>query len=132
MKIPTPWPVLHTAKTIDMTQTDAHNNYLIIEGAPVVRYAYSFVQFGRRGSTSQIISPEFLNRTETTLHLAVPNPDAYSSGDGVILGGTVDDEGNYDGGVAYFVDGDPNDERHGPWPNLTQWTGGTVKLRRVT
>jgi hypothetical protein len=132
MKLSTPWPVLHTSKTIDTTQTDAHNNYVTINAAPVIRYVYSFVQFGRRGSTSQIISPEFLDRTETTLHMACPDPDSYKTGDGVLVGGTVDEDGNYDGGVAFWIDGDPNDERHGPWPTLTAWTGGTVKLRRVT
>jgi len=132
MKIPTPWPVLHTPRTVDTTTTDSHGNHPIIDGTPIVRYVYSYNQEGRLGSSSEVITPEFLDRIETTLDMAVPNPQDYHASDGVILGGTVDGQGNYDGGTQYWVNGDPTSDFPGPFPRLYKWTGGRVKLRRIT
>lgn len=132
MKIPAPWPVLHTPRTVDTTTTDVHGNYQIIDGAPVVRYVYSYNQAGRLGSSSEVISPEFLDRIETTLDMAVPDPQDYHASDGVILGGTVDDTGAYVGGVQYWVNGDPVNDFKGPFARLYKWSGGRVKLRRIT
>ena len=132
MKIPAPFPVLHTPRTVDTTTTDAHGNNPIKDGAPVIRYVYSYHQAGRLGSSSEVISPEFLDRIETTLDMAVPDPQHYSASDGVILGGTVDESGNYDGGVQYWVNGDPTSDFQGPFKKLYAWAGGVVKLRRIT
>jgi hypothetical protein len=132
MKIPAPWPVLHIPRTVDTTTTDSHGNNPIIDGAPVIRYAYSYHQEGRLGSSSEVISPEFLDRIETTLNMAVPDPQNYHASDGVIVGGTVDDSGNYDGGTQYWVNGDPVSDFQGPFKRLYAWTGGEVKLRRIT
>jgi hypothetical protein len=34
--------------------------------------------------------------------------------------------------VQFWVDGEPSDERRSPWPSLTRWCGGTLKLKRIT
>ena len=132
MKIPAPWPVLHIPRTVDTTQTDSHGNHPIIDGAPVIRYVRGYNQPGRLGASSEVISPEFLDRIETTLDMDVPNPQDYHASDGVIIGGTVDEQGNYDGGTQYWVNGDPTNDFKGPFKRLYTWTGGKVKLRRIT
>jgi hypothetical protein len=132
MRIPAPWPVLHTPRTVDETVTDGHGLNPIVDGAPVIRHVYSYHQAGRAGSSSEVISPEFLDRIETTIDMAVPNPADYHPSDGVIIGGTVDEDGNYEGGTAFWVNGDPSSDFKGPFPKLYKWTGGIVKLRRIT
>jgi hypothetical protein len=126
--------VCHIARYIDTTTEDEHGNNPIVEKPPVLRPAMSITQFGRRGSSRELISPDYLLRTETEIHMAVADPQTYSSEDLVLLDPEVDDTGVYvpASGTAYWVDGVPNDERRGPWPGLLALFGGTVKLRRVT
>ena len=132
--IPSPWQVVHIPRYIDTAQEDDHGNYPILEDPPVVRNVMSITQFGRRGSSREIISPEFLLRTETTIHIAVSDPTIYEPEDLVLLYPELDATGSYvaDTGIAYWVDGVPSDERTGPWPGLLAAFGGVVKLRRVT
>ena len=132
MKIPTPFPVLHIPRTVDTTTIDSHGNHPIIDGAPVVRWVRGYHQAGRLGSSSEVISPEFLDRIETSLNMDVPDPQDYHASDGVIIGGAVDDTGNYEGGTQYWVNGDPTNDFNGPFTKLYAWTGGIVKLRRIT
>jgi hypothetical protein len=132
--IPSPWPVCHIARWIDESSTDEHGNNPITEDPPVIRWIYSVVQFGRRGSSAEVMGPEFEERIETVLHMACNDPTVYKASDQVILHPQLDTDGNYvpDTGTAYWVDGDISDERLGPWPSLLQWSGGIVKIRRVT
>jgi hypothetical protein len=140
----TPWQCVHIVRWEDTTQKDDHGNYPVIDDPPVIRNFYDISQFGRRGSSHLIMGPEFQERAETILHMSVPNPTLYQSGDQIILFAELDKDadGNYsyspftdDGqpnGVAYFVDGDPPEDRMSPWPRLTMQFGGVVKIRRVT
>jgi hypothetical protein len=132
--VPSPWTVCHIPRYIDTTQEDEHGNPPIIDGEPVLRQAISVTQFGRRGSSREIISTDYLLRTETEVHLVVADPDTYNPEDLVLIDPEVDASGQYvkDTGIAYWVDGFPNDERLGPWADLLSMFGGTVKLRRVT
>jgi hypothetical protein len=132
--IPSPWTVVHIARWMDTTQEDEHGNDVWMEDPPVVRRAYSFTQFGRRGSSREVMGPEFQERVETILHMACNDTTVYRASDQVILDPELDVDGCYipDTGIAYWVDGDPTDERIGPWPALLAWSGGVVKLKRVT
>jgi hypothetical protein len=133
--IPSPWPVVHIARWIDTgADEDEHGNYPLVEDPPVVRHVYSITQFGRRGSSREVMGPEFAERIETILHMACNNPTLYKASDQIILDPELDGDGNWieDTGVAYWVDGDPSDERVGPWASLLDWAGGLVKLKRVT
>jgi hypothetical protein len=140
----TPWQIVHIARWEDTTQTDEHNNYVVVSDPPVVRDIYDMSQFGRRGSSRLVMGPEFQERSETILHLSVPDPTTYQAGDQIILfaqlGEDTDGNPTYspetdDGqpnGVAYWVDGVPAEDRMSPWPWLTMQFGGVVKIRRTT
>lgn len=133
--IPTPYTVAHIPRPVDTGGAkDSHGNYQIVPGVAVLRKVQSIDQFGRRGSSRQLFSTENLQSEEVRLAMAVPNPDAYASGDQVLLDPEVDSNGSYvaNTGIAYVVDGDPSDEREGPWQKYLQQFGGIVKLRRVT
>lgn len=136
----TPWECVHISRYEDTTQLDEHGNFVIVDDEPVVRNFYDISQFGRRGSSHLIMGPEFQERAETILHMSVPDPTLYAAGDQIILMAELDANGDYqpetpDGepnGIAYFVDGDPAEDRMSPWPRLTMQFGGVVKIRRVT
>lgn len=133
--IPTPYTVVHIPRDLNKSGSkDSHGNYQIVASAPVVRKVQSIGQFGRRGSSRQVQSTEVSDRVETTLQMAVPNPDVYHSDDRVIIDPQLDGSGSYvpGTGIAYLVDGEPFDERTGPWPRYLKLFGGVVKLRRVT
>ena len=131
--IPSPWPICHIPRTVDTTTTDDHGNNPIVDGEPVIRYVMSIMQYGRRGSSREVISPDYLLRTETTLMISVADPENYSPEDLVLIDPEIEN-GSYvpESGSAYWVDGLDNDERTGPWPNLLAMFGGVVKLRKVT
>ncbi|MCV7174934.1 hypothetical protein [Mycolicibacterium sphagni] len=133
--IPCPWPVLHTVRTIDKTQRAPNGNYKIVDGEPVIRWVQGISSFGYRGpmSSSQIMSPEYLQRVDNILHVSVPADDLYlySNGDLVVIGGDVDDAGNYVGGSAFWVDGTPASDLRGPWKRFYKQFGGVLKIKRV-
>lgn len=132
---PTPYPIAHIVRYEDTSgDTDEHGNYPIVTEPAVIRWIYSYSQFGRRGSSYTVQGPEYQHRTDTVIHLAVPDPTVFAAGDQVILNPGIDDQGNYiDGtGVAYWVDGDPADEQTSPWPRYTTGIGGVCKVRRAT
>jgi hypothetical protein len=131
--IPSPYVVGHAHRAVAGPK-DSHGNRTITAGAVVQRRVQSINQFGRRGSSRAIFSTETAGREEVTLHMSVDNPDVYANGDQVLIGAQFDSVGNYipGTGTAYTVDGDPSDERNGPWPRYTKLFGGVVKIRRVT
>lgn len=144
--IPSPHRIIHIPRAIETNDVDpATGNPMIADQPAVLRKAMAIVQFGRRGSSRQVMSGEFLDRTETEMHMAVADPTTYKPLDQVIIG----PEFNYDvdacmappptaadwvvgSGIAYWVDGDPGDDRVGPWPAYLKQFGGTVKIRRTT
>jgi hypothetical protein len=130
----TPWQIVHIVRYEDTSTTDEHGNFPVIDKAPVVRKIYDHSQFGRRGSSHEVMGPEFQERIETILHLSVPDPGLYSAGDQIIMFPDLDASGNYvaGSGVAYWVDGDPAEDRMSPWPRYTMQFGGVVKVRRIT
>jgi hypothetical protein len=134
--IPSPWPVCHIARRIstDPADEDEHGYYPIVDQPPVIRFVMSITQFGRRGSTHEVISPEYLLRTETTLLMAVADPTPYQPEDLVLVNPQLDMNGQYvtDTGTAYWMDGVAADERQGPWPDLLAAFGALLRLRRVT
>lgn len=132
---PTPQRVAHIVRYEDTTNgVDEHGNYPIVDEPPVIRHIYDISQFGRRGSSSIVQGPEFQDRVETTIHLSVPYPELFSSGDQILLDFDVDVNGDYvpGTGIAYWVDGEPAEDRLSPWPRYTKNMGGVVKIRRVT
>lgn len=133
--IPSPHKIVHIPKEIDSDDIDpATGNPLIVPQAPIVRRAMAIEQFGRRGSSRQVVSGEFLDRTETELHMAVADPTLYNPLDQVFINPTLDCNDNWTvgSGTAYWVDGVGADDRQGPWPAYLKQFGGTVKLRRVS
>jgi hypothetical protein len=132
---PEPYPVCHIPRRVDLTTTDRNGNHPLRPLPPVIRTCQSLTQFGRRGSSHSIMSVEFAQRVQTTIHMACSDVSPYQDQDQVQCFGTVDDAGNYVGGIQYVVDGDPADDSHGPLGQdvyLGLGFGGTVKLRRVT
>jgi hypothetical protein len=134
--IPTPYSVAHIPRSLNKKgPKDSHGNYQMVPGPPTIRKVQSITQFGRRGSSRALFTTERTGEAEeVTLHIAVPNPEVYANGDQVLIDPQIDPNGNYVAGtgVAYYVDGDPSDERRGPWPQYLQQFGGIVKLRRVS
>lgn len=137
----TPWQCVHISRWEDTSQpVDEHGNFVVVDDAPVIRNFYDVSQFGRRGSSHLVMGPEFQERTETILHMSVPDPTLYQPGDQIILFAELDANGDYQpetpegqpNGIAYFVDGDPAEDRMSPWPRLTMQFGGVVKIRRIT
>lgn len=132
--IPSPITVGHVSRQPDTTTTDSHGNHPVTASAVMPRQVQSVAQFGRRGSSRVIFSAETQSREETMLQMATGEPEAYHSGDRVLVGALFDATGTYvpDTGTAYWVDGEPSDERQGPWPSLLRRFGGVVRLKRVT
>lgn len=129
--IPTPITLYHQVRA--WGADDAHGNPSSSLAAPVARKVQAISEFGRRGSSHEIVSTDYLLRTETVLEIGVPDPSVYNPDDIVILGATgVDGEGNPIGGTAYHVEGGPSDNRLGPLPLLNRILGGAVRVRRVT
>jgi hypothetical protein len=133
--IPEPWKVAHIARAIDTSDDDDTGNPRQVDAPPVIRTVRSIAQEGHdRGSSRQVISAEFVKRIDTHLIMAVSNTEVYSPQDQVRLFPDVDENNNYIAGtgVAFWVDGLSRDDRTSPWPALTRWTGGSVRLVRVT
>lgn len=131
--IPQPYRVVHMTQVSGVYDPDTGNEREAYEPA-VVRRAQQITQIGRRGSSHEVISAEFVDRVETHLKMNVLNPTLYKQHDRVLLNAEFDTSGDWVAGtgVAYVVNGDPFDERKGPWRQLYQQFGGDVTLRRAT
>lgn len=133
--IPAPWPVLHTPRSVE-TVVDAHGNDHLVDGVPVVRYVISLFQIGYSSTSGskEMFSDEYLSEVKTDLNMAIPYDDVagevYRAGDQVLVGGTVVD-GDYVGGVAFRLRGEPASDLVGPWPHLYKSFGGLVRIGRV-
>lgn len=127
--IPAPWPVLHTPFSTD-TVVDAHGNERLVPGTPVIRYVMAI--YGGASSSDEMLSDEFLNDVKTVYQMVIPAADLgfYNSGDVVLIGGSVAD-GQYVGGKAFRLDGNPTSDLHGPWKRYYRVFGGYVTLMRV-
>ena len=131
--IPSPWPVLHTARSVSTT-IDGHGNEILVDATPVVRYVMSYFQVGTKGalSSKEVFSDEFLQENDTMLHMVVAAKELpfYKSGDRVVINGAVAADGTYTGGVAHMIDGVPASDLQGPWPHLYRHFGGYMKIVR--
>lgn len=132
--IPTPYTVVHIKRMVsDQVDPDTGND-VVVALPPVVRKAQSISQIGRlRGSSKMILSPEFVRRVQTDLHIAVPDPNVYSPEDQVILFPELDELGDYvpGTGFAWWIDGLPYSGLTSPWPLFSKALGGMVRIRRV-
>jgi hypothetical protein len=130
-----PYSVCHIPRRVDTTTTDRNGNHPLRPLPPVIRTCQSLTQFGKRGSSHSILSIEYAQRVETTIHMACSDVTPYQDQDQVLCFGSVDETGSYVNGTAYVVDGDPANDTHGPLGQAVYQSlgfGGTVKLRRVT
>lgn len=132
--IPAPWAVLHIPRSVDSV-VDAHGNYSVVDGDPVIRYVISIFPLGAQpgsGSSKQLLSAEYLAESEIQLRMVIPGEDLrfYNSGDQVRINGSVQN-GNYVGGLAFRLDGQPGSDMEGPWPRLYRHFGGVAKIVRV-
>lgn len=118
--VPTPITILHKVR-VWSDEPDAHGNPVSTLADPVERKVQSVNEFGRRGSSHEIVSTDYLERVETMLEIGVPDPSLYGPDDVVIISG-----------VAFHVEGEPSDNRLGPLPLLNRILGGAVRVRRVT
>lgn len=126
---PSPYPVVHIARRYSGVDPDTGNE-LLVEEAPVVRFAQEIVQ----QNSSDDLSAEFQDRVATELQMAVDDPTIYMTDDQVLVSPQINTDGSWvvGSGEAYWVDGVPDDQREGPWPELFRQFGGTVALKRVT
>ena len=132
--IPTPLTIYHQIWTAtgDLNHQGDQTFFL----APSIpRKVQAITEFGRRGSSHEIVSADYLARVETMLEIGVPDPTLYNPEDEVIIGASgtqFDDDGNPTDGFAFKVEGDPSDNRMGPLPLLNGILGGAVRVRRIT
>lgn len=130
--IPEPITVYHQVWTAT-GENDGHGNPVAYLAPAVARRVQAIAQFGRRGSSHEVVSPDYLDRVETTLEIAVADPTIFNERDEIIIGATgLDDDGIPVGGTAFHVEGDAVDDRLGPFPLLNKLLGGAVHVRRIT
>jgi len=129
-----PYTVCHIPRRPDLNTTDRNGNHPLRPLPPVIRTCQELAQQGG-GKSQSIKNPEHAQRTDTWVLMACSDVSPYSDQDQVLLFGQADDQGNYIGGTAYVVDGDPADDTRG-WLGQAIYKGlgfgGTVNLRRVT
>jgi len=130
---PSPYPVAHVSRRFDRTQVDPDTgNEVLVSAPPVIRYAQEITQTGK-GSSSDVISGEYLDRVDSTLLMSVDDVSVYATNDQVIVFPEVAGSEYVTGsGYAYWVDGLPSDQGAAPWPSLFKDFGGVITLRRVT
>lgn len=130
---PSPFPVAHISRQFDVTSTDPDTgNPVLTSAQPVIRYVQEISQRGT-GSSTDDISGDFVDRTDTELLMSVDDVSIYSTNDQVIVYPEVVGNEYVPGtGYAYWVDGLPSSQKGGPWPGLFKDFGGVIKLRRVT
>jgi hypothetical protein len=131
--VPSPWTIIHIARRRNGPEDD-HGNKTMVIADPVVRKAMSIQQTLRRASSHEVLGQQYAQRSDTILHIAVADVTPYKDEDQIIIWPEFDGGGEWvrGTGVAYWVDGIPNDERVGPWPNLLAVFGGVMHVRRVT
>jgi len=130
---PSLYPVCHIARRYDAVEVDPDTgNEIQVVAAPVVRYAQEFSQV-RKGSSSDVLSADFVDRVEETIEMSVDDVSVYATADQVILNPEISG-GEYVAGTgtAYWIDGTPNDQKNSPWPGLFAEFGGVIRLKRVT
>ena len=130
---PSPYPVGHISRRFSTTTVDPDTgNEVLVAGPLIIRYVQEISQQGR-SSSSDVLSGEFVDRVDETLLMSVDDPSIYDSNDQVIVNPEIVGGQYVEGsGVAYWVDGLPNDQRGGPWGHLFTGFGGVVQLKRVT
>ena len=118
--IPSPIDVVHIPRTWSAAPDPDTGNYETVEGAPVVRKVMSVTQFGRFGSSHEVMGADVTERVETRIRMVCADPDTYKPSDLVVINPELDTNRDWvvDTGDTYFVDGDEFDERQGPWPTL--------------
>lgn len=132
--VPSPIPVVHIPRTLSAQPDPDTGNYEFVEGTPVPRKVMSLAQYGKRGSSDEIMSADFTERIHTHLQMVCADPKLYNPSDLIVVHPQFDATSAWvpDTGEMYFVDGEPFDEREGPWPQLLSMFGGSLKLTRVT
>lgn len=134
--IPTPITVYHKVFVqggSDMMYGVSHGNPSESWVDAVPRAVQAINEFGRRGSSHEIVDVDYLGRVETMLEMGVPDIALYNPRDIIIIGATtLDASGNPTDGVAFHVEGVPSNNQEGPLPLLNNLVGGSIRLRRVT
>lgn len=131
----TPYKVVHLAHIVSDEEDPDTGNQIIKEIPPVTRKYMALSQIGRlRGSSKAVHSPEFLERVDTELHMAVPDPAIYNAGDIVVLHPEFDEDCQWIPGTGFKfdVDGMAINSGTSPWPALMKGLGGVVRIRRTT
>jgi hypothetical protein len=129
-----PYKVCHIPRRVDLSTTDRNGNHPLRPLPPVIRTCQELAQKG--GSNSKATtSTEDQQGTETWVLMACSDVTPYQDQDQVLIWGEEDDQGNYLGGIAHVVDGEPADDTHGHLGQAIYKSlgfGGTVNLKRVT
>lgn len=131
---PEPYTVAHIARSEDGPVDPDTGNPIQLAQTAVIRKVQAISQVGRiRGSSIDVMSPEFIQRVRTDLHLTVSDPMVYGNMDQVLLFPSLDSEGNYVAGtgIAFWVDGLPMDQSLSPWPTFFKVFGGLIRVRRA-
>jgi hypothetical protein len=129
-----PYTVCHIPRRPDTSAPDRNGNYPLRPLPPVIRTCQELAQKGG-GNSKAITSTEDLQGTETWVLMACSDVTPYRDQDQVLIGGAVDESGNYVDGIAYVVDGQPADDTHGFLGQAVYKSlgfGGTVNLKRIT
>ena len=94
--VPSPYAIVHIARTVSAEEDPDTGNDVIIDQLPVVRLVHGISQIGRmRGSSKEVFSGEFLKRVDTDLHISCDNPSIYGPLDQIILFPEIDDFGDW-------------------------------------
>jgi hypothetical protein len=129
-----PYTVCHIPRRVDMNVTDRNGNHPLRPLPAVLRTCQELAQKGG-GNSKAITSTEDAQSTETWVLMACSDVTPYSDQDEVLIWGEADQDGNYLGGTAFVVDGDPADDTRGHLGQSVYKSlgfGGTVNLKRVT
>lgn len=133
--LPEPYTIAHIARAIDTSEINPDTgDPRQVSPAAVLRRVRAIAQEGHRGSSHQIFTAESVKKIETTLTLAVARPEVYAPMDQVRLFPELDENADYisGSGISFWVDGLVRDDRLSPWPSFTRWTGGSIRIKRVT
>jgi hypothetical protein len=129
-----PYTVCHIPRRVDVNTTDRNGNHPLRPLPPVIRTCQELAQQGG-GNSKAITNVEDQQSAATMILMACSDVTPYMDQDQVLICGEEDEDGNYIGGTAYVVDGDPADDTHGFLGQAIYKSlgfGGTVNLKRVT